>query len=278
VAWQPLSVREGWREPDGPYEGVPPHLEVHLYAWLDESLRDGAYTNEKLVKVIAAQCRVDLPLHMSAGSCKQSLLTAAVDDHQSFLEIIDCRLHLTAVHRADVGALRFWLSACGSVWTTSKDGSQLVRRVDESATAAFEQATTPADAVSVELALAWGFVYGRDPSASRGWDHSIKALEAVLTGLVCPKNAKATLGTVIADLNSQISKWQLTLRGPNDDGSIAPLVAMLRLVWPNPDRHQGNHHRSPSLEEAQAIVHVTVTIVQWARSGALARRPTAPTV
>jgi len=41
---------------------------------------------------------------------------------------------------------------------------------------------------------------------------------------------------------------------------------MLRLMWPNPDRHGGESSRQPSLVEAQAVVHPAVTIVQWARS------------
>jgi len=47
---------------------------------------------------------------------------------------------------------------------------------------------------------------------------------------------------------------------------VAPLVSMLRLMWPNPDRHGGESSRQPSLVEAQAVVHPAVTIVQWARS------------
>jgi hypothetical protein len=39
---------------------------------------------------------------------------------------------------------------------------------------------------------------------------------------------------------------------------------MLRLIWPNPDRHANpNHRRTPSTEEARAVVHVAVTVVQW---------------
>ena len=34
MEWQPLSVREGRRPPDGPYEGVPVHLKNGLLSWL----------------------------------------------------------------------------------------------------------------------------------------------------------------------------------------------------------------------------------------------------
>jgi hypothetical protein len=39
-----------------------------------------------------------------------------------------------------------------------------------------------------------------------------------------------------------------------------------------PDRHGDAGSRQPSLVEAQAIVHLAVTIVQWARAGVLSKR------
>ena len=51
--------------------------------------------------------------------------------------------------------------------------------------------------------------------------------------------------------------------GHNKPGDVAPLVLMLWLMCPNPDRHGGQGSRQPSLIEAQAAF----TIVQ---RGALA--------
>jgi hypothetical protein len=47
---------------------------------------------------------------------------------------------------------------------------------------------------------------------------------------------------------------------------------MLRLIYPNPDRHLGPDHRVPTIEEARAGVHLAVTIVQWGRDDLIARR------
>lgn len=65
------------------------------------------------------------------------------------------------------------------------------------------------------------------PDPSDGWDHSIKAIEAMLISLVSPNNAKATLGTVLAQLKVQAEKWQLILIGRSDSGGIEPLLVML---------------------------------------------------
>jgi hypothetical protein len=130
----------------------------------------------------------------------------------------------------------------------------------------------PDDVASRELKEPWGSAYGRNPNASDAWDHSIKAVEAVLIPIVIPAKGKATLGDVVGTLSSQSSRWQLGLQGHDDSQDVMPLVSMLRLIWPNPDRHGSQSSRAPSLVEAQAVVHLAVTVVQWARSGLISKR------
>jgi hypothetical protein len=77
------------------------------------------------------------------------------------------------------------------------------------------------------------------------------------------------LGHVIGARDRQGHLWRLGLPGADTGQSVAPPVAMLRLMWPNPDRHGGSpeHHRVPTIEEARTVVHLAVTIVQWGREG-----------
>lgn len=63
------------------------------------------------------------------------------------------------------------------------------------------------------------------------------------------------------------------LPGGSGDFSVTRLVTMLELIWPNPDRHGGSTSTPVTLDQAQAVVHLAVTIVQWARSGDLQRVP-----
>jgi hypothetical protein len=63
------------------------------------------------------------------------------------------------------------------------------------------------------------------------------------------------------------------LPGTTADFSITRLVTMLELVWPNPDRHGGSTQTVVTLDQAQAVVHLAVTIVQWGRAGVLQRVP-----
>ena len=148
----------------------------------------------------------------------------------------------------------------------------MIRRVDPTAAKAFEDASLPSDVASAELHDAWIAAYGRNPDPSDAWDHSIKAVEAVLIPVVVPAKAKATLGDVVGSLDSQGSLWQLVLHGHDGSKSAVPLVTMLRLIWPNPDRHGSDASRKPSLGEAQAVVNLAVTVVQWTRIGVLSKR------
>ena len=198
------------------------------------------------------------------------------------LDALDAVLYLNQQLslNSELARIRLWdldeiLSLGGSVWRVDPNGHRLIRRVAATAEAAFQSASSSDDVASAELQEAWTAVYGRNPDASDAWDHSIKAVEAVLIPIVTPKMAKATLSDVLGSLDKQGFLWQLVLHGHDDSRSVAPLVAMLRLIWPNPDRHGGGKSRRPSLDEAQAVVGLAVAIVQWTRAGALSRRQSA---
>jgi hypothetical protein len=149
----------------------------------------------------------------------------------------------------------------------------LIRVVERTATAAYVKVTDVADVISDELAEAWEKAHGRNPNAADAWDHAIKAVESALIPIVCPANTRATLSNVIGDLRGQAPLWKLLLRGRARDHSVAPLVEMLELLWTDPNRHGSTTPEAPaSIEEARGVVHLAVTIVQWARDGQPARR------
>jgi hypothetical protein len=279
LTWRPLSVREGERPDEGPYEGVPAHLYQPLRQWTD-SFFGGNYNSHSDVhngpRLVAA---AHLPIMPSAnGKVTVRDVTSAISAEPGrMLDIVDAALHLAdpayyAYIEQSWEELEEILRLGGSVWEINSNKSGLIRRVDPTASKAFEAASRPADVASAELRDAWVAAYGRNPDASDAWDHSIKAVEAVMIPIVTPAKAKATLGDVVGSLNSQGALWQLELRGHDGSKGVEPLVSMLRLMWPNPDRHGGGMSRKPSLKEAEAVVNLAVTLVQWARSGVLSKR------
>jgi hypothetical protein len=184
------------------------------------------------------------------------------------LSVIDALLNrFGSADRSWVNKLTEYLLVGNSALTVAPDGKSLTRRVDPTAEAAIAQAVAPHDTASDELAEAWRKAYGRDPDPSDAWDHSIKAVEAILIPIIVPTQDKPHLGHVLGQLDRQGGPWELLLTTRQGIAPIETLVGMLRLIYPNPDRHPGPDRRVPTLEEARAIVHLAVTVVQWARSG-----------
>jgi hypothetical protein len=219
---------------------------------------------------LAAVLRIDLRGSTGHTVFGEILNWAGTNDDRC-LDLLHYTLKLPPVDVKEWRHLEMLLHLGGSVWRATEDGLEL--RVDPTAMEAFTVATATQDSASDQLGLAWTSAYGRNADPSDAWDHAIKAVEATLIDVVVPNQTKPTLGHVVQHLRTQGHLWKLLLPGPNADYSVAPLVAMLDLIWPNPDRH-GNSQppRTPTREEAQAVVQLAVTVVQWARDGDVVRR------
>ncbi|WP_167502577.1 hypothetical protein [Streptomyces malaysiensis] len=223
--------------------------------------------NTPLIHRAALAVRIPIPNTYDVDMM-QSLILQCAQDENIFLDLVD---YLLSTGSGDPAAssLESSLSVGGSAWMVSADRRSLQRRVDATTQASYESASAPADQASEELRQAWDRAFSRGPDASDAWDHAIKAVEAVLIPVVVPKQEKAQLGHVVGSLRSQGARWRFILPGVKLDHSVEPLVSMLDALWPNPDRHANGANRAPTLEEAQAAVHLAVTIVQWARGSAL---------
>jgi hypothetical protein len=198
-------------------------------------------------------------------------------DDEPVFDVIDVLIKLGAA--PDLQPLDEMLDPAGSVYTATERGIE--RRVDATAKAAFDAISQPRDTASVELAKAWSRAYGRDPDASHAWYHAIKAVEAIFVPLVVPNNPKGRIGHAVGELANNGARWTMQLRFNHYEDDELPrtapftpgeaLVGMLRLIYPNPDRHRVKRHRTPTLEEARAVVQLAVAIVQWGRDGQIVR-------
>jgi hypothetical protein len=269
VGWQPLSVRQGTRPPDGPYEGAPTHLRGRLLTWLYSTLRD---CGSEIMYGVIMRTRAPVDHPFEHRQMMEDVFSLCSRNNEFFLDVIDAYLHLDPNNPSRRNRLREFLAEAGSAWTVAPDGKSLQRAVQPEAQAAFEKATSTADLASGELAETWSMAYGRTLDASDAWDHAIKAVEAILIPIVCPAKDRANLGSVAGDLKAQPQRFSFGLQG-SGIGGVETLEAMLRLMWPNPDRHGGGSNgRVPTIEEARAVVHLAVTIVQWGRDGHIMKR------
>jgi hypothetical protein len=268
-----VRPREGRPALDRPYEGVPDYLRRPLTRWLEnvytitpDTLAPGM--DEAGLERLAALLRIDLRGTDGYGMLS-GIFAWTDDDDERLLDVIHYTLQIPTRRPKMWNELEVLLAYGGSMWAATGKGLQ--RRVDATAIEAFNAATAVPDSASDHLALAWAGAYGRIPHPASTWHHSIKALEVSLREVRCPNNATATLSDVIDELKT--GTWKLGVRGRARDYTIHPLVQMLELVWPDPNRHRSDEPEPPATaEEAHAIVQLAVTIVQWARDSLIARK------
>lgn len=271
--WQRLSVRDGRRPPVKLSEGFSEPATVALLHWLEGAFgyRDArGGVREKMILDVALAAQVTIyPDNYDVRPLRQLLNNAARDD-DLMLDILDAVLHARVLHESTVEALRRTLRDAYSVWTVSLAGTSLERRVEEAAHNAYKNTVMQGGAAATHLEEAWSQLYGIAPNPSDAWDHAIKAIETALVPIVAPRNPRATLGTVIAELKKDPAGVTFRL------GSNPELSQALRFAWPNPDRHGGGAHRAPTEGEAAGVVQFAIAVVEWERHAVISAAAPTP--
>lgn len=280
----PASVRLGLREPDLLQAGIPSHMRGEiaswLMRWLDSNETDGA----------VAALLVNLGHVPSATRDERSPRTGEFEsvrfsdrdsleeyirdspDSNRVLDMLDwaVRRNRGAFSRDDVAGLRLILERGSSRWTVGPQNQGIQARVTDEEVAAYSQALAPTDEAAKDLTDAWQHAYGIRPNPSDAWDHAIKAIEWLLPAVVAPKDESPRLGKLLDIMRMKPEKWAFKLDTTDRDvTSVRTMIAMMGLVWGNPDRHGAGSSRPPTQEEAEAIVRMAVTVVGLLRSGTL---------
>jgi hypothetical protein len=268
-----MRPREGRPVLDGPHDGVPDYLRHPLTRWLENVYTIAPDTlapkmDEAGLERLAAILRIDL-----RGTDGYGMLSGILgwigDDDERLLDVIHYTLQIPTQMTKRWDELEFLLAYGGSIWAATDKGLQ--RRVGATPIEAFSVATAVPDRASDHLARAWAGAYGRNSYPASAWHHSIKAVETGLRAVVCPNNPTASLSEVIDELKT--GQWRLEIRGQARDYTIDPLIQILELVWPDPNRHDSAAPEAPATKkEARAVVQLAVAIVQWARDGQIVKR------
>jgi hypothetical protein len=257
--------------PDGPFEGVPPHLQQGLAHWWESVAQAGSggyFGHERELRELASHLREGVNPNWNAADLGRGMIATARQNDEFFLDLVDGTLQIFRVGNAATNALKRLLDISGSVWSVAPDGQSLVRVVSDEAQATYESATSVADDITTEMREAWVNAFGRNADPSDAWDHAIKAMEALFIPMIVPNQTKPNLGHAVGQLRNQGQLYKLVLPGKDLNHDVGPLVGMLDLIWPNVDRHPGvATTRPPTEEEARAVVALAATIVQWHRDG-----------
>lgn len=233
--------------------------------WISASISEER-EQDTLVKILALRLHIQLTFRFGLLS---QLIAAGESDEDLLLDIAEGVMLLTRNGDGNARKLQQMLEIGGSKYTVID--KLIVDAVEPEMQQTYDAATEVEDEASANLQEAWSKAFGRSPDPSDAWDHAIKAVESVLMPILEPANTRATLGSVIGILSTQGAKWRGIFPKVDKDGAIENVVAMLRLLWPNPDRH-GPTPRKPTLEESRAVVTLAATIVQWHREGTVVVR------
>jgi hypothetical protein len=281
--WHPLSLRESgdYSAYDALRPGIPSHLRTSLWKWVADLLP----TEDDLLRV-ERKLRIDQLVYIPLGRdwALEQLQKRAFADEEFFLDVVDLLLSELDIRprlpdhpryqdylaaKVNMTLLMGMLNDGGSLWRVGATDKrlQLERRVESTVEAAAEQVMDRGDKSARHLRLAWSAVYGRHPDAGKGYGEAIKAMEAAAIPVVLPRTNAGTLGKVIAALRDKPAKWAVDLKHPEPARQVLILADMLDLVW----KGQTGRHGDPdpvapisvSQEQAEAAVHLAVTVVQW---------------
>ncbi|MEN9735402.1 MAG: hypothetical protein RL129_112 [Actinomycetota bacterium] len=234
---------------------IPSFLRENLFAWLNE------YLNEEAATQIAIFLQVDL-VKTSFDPVDTLLRYAGISD-ETMIDVLDVALAHVQIARVN-GApkLEKMLSLANFEWKVKADNGGLEKRVaSEIADWAIEK-IDPSESCGKFLSSAWANHFGTHPDFSKSYSESVKALEALLIPIVSPKNMKATLGSVIGELNANISTFEVLFE-ENANTKAIIVKDLLKLIWQNQDdRHGGVFHPEQITEDESRFALFTALYIR----------------
>lgn len=288
--WVPLSLRDHDDESSWHvlYEGVPAHLAVPLETWARKQIDEYG---------LAATVQLRLRLDLGRSAPTAAGIIAAADGIPSLmLDVVD--LLLTLLYECHKGidsgawtpeserrkkegigkqllALYFMLHDASSAHTVDLAGVwSLVRRVDATAEAAAGDVIEREGHAAALIKAAWKATFQRDADLEAAYRASVLAVESVACATFNPDDKKPTLGKAIAHLGNTLDRWTVADLDEVQQASSQTLLAMLRTIWHNHERHVGQGGTPPepvTIEEAEAVLFLAVTVVQWFERGFVRR-------
>lgn len=284
---------------DVPAEGIPPWLAASVGTWLSDAFQPNGYADADLLRQAERMLRIAFVWEHGPRGALDSLLTTADSDHGFCLRLIDYALHQLrwAYDSEAIKELTVALEQGGSAWRVAVVNQSenahsaifgLEQRVDSTVTTQARDAMSQGKA-GAHLHNAWNAAFGASPNPSYAYAQAIKAVEVASAGTIGSDGERATLGTRLGEWLGSESQYRVVLRGEGSSAPGAPTrwdtpgvrIArlMAQLLWTSQDDRHGDPDLAKpitvSQPEAEAAVHLAVLLVQWLRSGALARSSSA---
>ncbi len=263
------TLRERMAGPPDPNEVLPlnvlPYMRQPLISWVEDSCPQ--HDLNEAWMVLAQMLKIDYTNTQPYAA----IINALNLDHDLLLDLLDARLKLTRAHRDD-NRLRQVLALAGSGWTVSAAGDGLEQVVDKTVRKAAQEAIDKAEASAGQhLKLAWAATHGRNRNPTLAHAEMIRAVESAARPVLTPNDLKATLGTLVGQLNSQASLYTSAGASAANDG-VSGLVSIMQMLWQQQtDRHGANPTIPTTQERVEFLLPVAAALVHAFSTGALRR-------
>lgn len=296
-SWRPLGVDtdEQVAGYDALHDGVPTWMGTSYWAWLRDAVTirvasssssstRRSYVDALDLDLAESMCqtlRIVFPdlrlpyIDFSRGRTQLDAAVGALRAHHAPLQIADYLLAHGGHAKAD--ELDDILTRSKSAYKVGVRAGRpgLVRRVPIGVQVVADAVMARAGRARVRLAEAWEALYGLTPNPSEAYRLAIVAIEDAAVPAVSPQNTRATLGTVLKQLEDQ-ADWELPmLREHPDAPSRRVAIGMLRMLWHGQHDRHGGQPSAPgnvSTDEAQIAVSLAAVLVAWFDAGLIRRR------
>jgi hypothetical protein len=289
VNYRPLSARHGTGTSfDTLHEGLCPWMVEPARTWLRpfvERTGRGREIDYQMdwMRDLQSRMHLDPPLAWSDGYEHRVAAAFLGRLNTQFgelsLDILDYALHFMAGRypteadrRAKATELDRVLTMGGSAWEVTLVGSDaayaLTRRALGPIVEAIEEVRPVAERAGHHLTEAWRHLAGRDPLPDQAYFQALLAVEAAAKPVVAPNDGDATLGKMIGVVRDAPQKFVFVL------GDADVIVLVMKAMWSTHRRHGTDDRSAPmgmSQDEADAAVHLALTLVRWFAGGGFTR-------
>lgn len=265
------SLRERLAGPPDPDEVLPlnvlPYMRQPLMNWLDVACED-SYNQSEVWQILCKMLKIDY----TGKSPYKAIVDAVNADNDLLLDLVDARLRLGNVSRY-IDDLKTTLALAGSGWRVNESDEGLEQVVDDTVRAAARAAIATANgSAATHLANAWAETFGKDRNPTHAHAEMIRAVESAAVPIVTPNDKKATLGTLIGQMESQPTLYTTSGASAVNDG-VGGIVSMMKTLWQQQtDRHGANPTIPATQERVEFLLPTAAALVHAFANGHVRRK------
>lgn len=261
--------------------GIPDYMRESVIEWIREGKQNYHMSDLGFLRRFQTVSKMNMGIKagQQADYGELSQYLSGVEETK-FVNLIHFMLSEVSVYTSGrmnprAESLEGVLSEGGSSYSVGIVGERygLVERIPGAVADTVEEVISSSGKASELLSRAWEMAFGLNKSPSHAYSNAVKATEVFSCPLFSPKDKVATLGKDIHVLRNGEANFNFAMQGSKNNASTQHLLSMMELLWHSQsDRHGEADYASVTIEEAQAAVLLSSTLVGWFSKGLVSRK------